>query len=130
MPRDLLLEPLLDQLVINVRSGKEFGGAEDQNMLRALELEFLMDVTKDQVKVLPEETVHLLLEYLHSCGVKSSGLAHQLKLSDLIGQLVQEHKESVSIVRLVEQRIAPALLDSFINIKRDEIAKALASPLA
>ena len=94
-------------------------------MLRALELEFLIDIAKDHVRVLPEQTVHLLIEYLHSCEFQAPSLAHQLKISDLIGELVREHKESVIIVRLVEQQIVPHLLQSFNNIKRDEISKAL-----
>ena len=47
VPKELLLEPLLDQLVTNFKTEQGFNGAEDQTMLRALELEFLLDVTKD-----------------------------------------------------------------------------------
>ena len=35
-------------------------------MLRAVELDFLQNVIMNNVKVLPEETVHSLVEYFHA----------------------------------------------------------------
>ena len=53
--------------------------------------------------MLPEDTVHLLLEYLHLVIPIAPFVANQMNLAELLGELVKEHKESIAISRLVEQ---------------------------
>lgn len=64
--------------------------------------------------MLPEDTVHLLLEYLHLVIPMAPFVANQMNLAELLGELVKEHKESIAISRLVEQQIVPQTLNYFI----------------
>ena len=70
VPVKLLLEPFLDQLVTNLRQGPQI-----ENMHRSVELDFMQHVLMDHVKVLPEETIHSLLVYLHAVILISPVLA-------------------------------------------------------
>lgn len=58
VPKHFLLDPLIEQLLLNLKSH-----STGENTLRAFEIEFLTSVVKDHVRVLREDTVLLLTEY-------------------------------------------------------------------
>ena len=81
--------------------------------------------------MLQEDTALLLLEYFHGVFQTRPYLTHSMKLFDHMGSLVNEHKErSMGIMRFVEQSILPSALNQLIDIKKDEIARAVQNPLS
>ena len=66
------------------------------------ELEFLTDQVKSYVKVLPEDTIALLLEYFHAINLTRPYLSHAMKLHEHIGEMVREHRDSFGVMRFVQ----------------------------
>lgn len=126
VPKHIMLEPFLEQLLVNLRTHKA-----GENLMTTCELEFLTDVMRDHGKLLSEDSSILMLEYLHAVYHSRPYLSHAMKLSDHIGQIVGENKEkSIGMMRFVEQTVVPQSLGSFLAIKREEQIHAMQSPLA
>ena len=60
VPKHVMLDPFLDQLILNLKQHRK-----GENLMTTCELEFLTDVIRDHGQVLPEDTATLLLEYFH-----------------------------------------------------------------
>ena len=99
-------------------------------MLRAVELDFLQNIIMGHIKMLPEETVHLLLEYLHAVILISPVLTMQMHLANTVAFMLAEHVDSTTITKLVLDTILPQILTTFINLKHDELTKASQGPIA
>ena len=98
VPKHVMLDPFLDQLILNLKEHKE-----GENLMTTCELEFLTEVIRDHNQVLEEDTAALLLEYFHGVQMSRPYLTNAMKLSDSISKLVGEHKErSIGIMRFIE----------------------------
>ena len=61
VPKHVMMDPFLEQLIINLKQHKP-----GENLMTTMELEFLTDVIRDHGQVLQEDTALLLLEYFHA----------------------------------------------------------------
>ena len=117
VPKHLLLNPFLEQLILNLRQHQE-----GENLMTTCELEFLTNIIKDHCAMLDEGTVSLLLQYFWRIHRTRPYLAHALKLSTHISELVNVHKEtSVEIMQQVEETVIPEALEHYSQIKKSEV---------
>lgn len=90
--------------------------------MTSTELEFLTGVARDHGPTLDDETVSLMLDYFWQVHQTRPYLAHTLKLSTRIGELVGVQKEiNVELMSYVEDRVIPEALESYGQVKQTEL---------
>ena len=71
VPKHVMLDPFLEQLIVNLREHKK-----GQNLMTTIELEFLTEVVREHIAVLQENTSTLLLQYFFGVLLSRPYLAH------------------------------------------------------
>ena len=126
VPKHIMLDPFLEQLLINIRMQKQ-----GENLMTTCEMEFLTDVMRKHGSLLPEDTSILMLEYFYTVYQSRPYLSHVMKLSEHIGEIVRDNKErSMGMLRFVEQTIVPQSLNTFLAIKNEENKSATSNTLS
>ena len=76
VPKHVLLDPFLDQLIVNIKQHKA-----GENLMTTCELEFLTDLVREHGKTLEEDTAALFIEYFHEVMRSRPYLTHTMKLN-------------------------------------------------
>ena len=94
------------------------------------ELEFLTSVIRDHGSTLHEDTSILMLEYFFAVYQSRPYLSHVMGLCEQMGRIVRDNKErSMGMLRLVEQKIVPQCLSTFLGLKNEENNSSILTPL-
>lgn len=76
-------------------------------MLRLIEVQFLQTVIRDNIGTLAEETVQLLVEYLHGVIQMSPVVTQKMDIADTVAQLLTNHVDSSTVTKLILESVLP-----------------------